>query len=480
MRRGFQVSDISSVECEVLIVCSTYNQEKYLADALEGFVSQKASFPFLALVHDDASTDGTADVIREYETRYPDIIKGIYEDENQYQQGALFWYLDYLRNSKAKYIALCEGDDGSDQISELLSEKKLVVDVSSLVGLLSGDLQLASKFELLVHQLPFGTLFIGDDKTVNEGAYQLRTMFDDIIECDIEIDKDAQKDKRVKRTLVSLDELEFKQVLTTLESELIGQIEFKRSFESRSRSFRLFNALDEQPVFSLLLLGPSGVGKTEVAKILCEAIAPCQPLPKVNLGNYSSKDSLNSLIGSPRGYMGSEEGELGKKIDSSDAGILLVDEFEKAEPAVWNFFLDLLETGSFTDSQGMEHDLRGFIIVFTTNCPLGKINETFPAELLSRFNLMSHFSKLSVSDKKFFVERYVSMFAKKYRETAPSGLPTLPDDIAGRAMMEIDIEATENIRILKNTTRSWISEFVEKARKSSSIATQPSIINAQT
>ena len=373
--------------------------------------------------------------------------------------------IDQLGDGGFKLMSLLELH-GSDQISELLSEKKLVVDVSSLVGLLSGDLQLASKFELLVHQLPFGTLFIGDDKTVNEGAYQLRTMFDDIIECDIEIDKDAQKDKRVKRTLVSLDELEFKQVLTTLESELIGQIEFKRSFESRSRSFRLFNALDEQPVFSLLLLGPSGVGKTEVAKILCEAIAPCQPLPKVNLGNYSSKDSLNSLIGSPRGYMGSEEGELGKKIDSSDAGILLVDEFEKAEPAVWNFFLDLLETGSFTDSQGME--------------PLGKINETFPAELLSRFNLMRHFSKLSVSDKKFFVERYVSMFAKKYRETAPSGLPTLPDDIADRAMMEIDIEATENIRILKNTTRSWISEFVEKARKSSSIATQPSIINAQT
>lgn len=50
--------------------------------------------------------------------------------------------------------------------------------------------------------------------------------------------------------------------------------------------------------------------------------------------------------------MGSEEGELSRKIDSSDAGVLLVDEFEKAEPAVWNFFLDLLETGTFTDSQG--------------------------------------------------------------------------------------------------------------------------------
>lgn len=64
------------------------------------------------------------------------------------------------------------------------------------MGLLSGDLQLASKFELLVHQLPFGTLFIGDDKTVNEGAYQLRTMFDDIIDCDIEVDEGTQKDKK--------------------------------------------------------------------------------------------------------------------------------------------------------------------------------------------------------------------------------------------------------------------------------------------
>ena len=111
MRRGFQASDIANLNCEVLVVCSTYNQEEYLSDALESFVAQKTSFPFLVLVHDDASTDGTANVIRRYESRYPDIIKGIYEDENQYQQGIFFWYLDYLRNSSARYIALCEGDD---------------------------------------------------------------------------------------------------------------------------------------------------------------------------------------------------------------------------------------------------------------------------------------------------------------------------------------------------------------------------------
>lgn len=119
--------------------------------------------------------------------------------------------------------------------------------------------------------------------------------------------------EKERRTLTSLGEPEFERVLSALENRLIGQAEFKHSFESRSRSFRLFNAIGEQPVLSVLLLGPSGVGKTEVARILCEEIAPLQPLPKINLGNYSSKDSLNFLIGSPRGYMGARRGSWERK-----------------------------------------------------------------------------------------------------------------------------------------------------------------------
>lgn len=68
---------------------------------------------------------------------------------------------------------------------------------------------------------------------------------------------------------------------------------------------------------------------------------------------------------------------------------------------MWNFFLDLLETGSFTDSQVSDHDLCGFTIVFTTNFPHEKLNATFPAELLSRFSLKSCFSRLSAIDKNY-------------------------------------------------------------------------------
>lgn len=264
------------------------------------------------------------------------------------QYGAL---VNKLRSDGFELMSLLELS-GSDQIATLSPEAKLAVDVSSFTGLLSCEPVLAAKFELLLYQMPDTTVFIGDEDAAGKEAYPLRIMFDDVSNCGITAPENDLEAEGSRRTLASLDERELGEVLSRLSHDLIGQTEFKQAFASQARAFKLFNALGEQPILSLLLLGPSGVGKTEAARILCKAIAPGQPLPKINLGNYSSKDSLNSLIGSPRGYMGSEEGELSRKIDSSGAGVLLVDEFEKAEPAVWNFFLDLLETGSFTDSQG--------------------------------------------------------------------------------------------------------------------------------
>ena len=98
----------------VAIKCLAYNHEKFIRDALEGFVMQKTDFPFVAIVHDDASTDGTAAIIREYAERYPDIIKPIFETENQYSKhdGSLRAIMDAACTAVgAKYIAMCEGDD---------------------------------------------------------------------------------------------------------------------------------------------------------------------------------------------------------------------------------------------------------------------------------------------------------------------------------------------------------------------------------
>ena len=98
----------------VAIRCITYNHEPYIRDALDGFIMQKTNFPFIAIVHDDASTDRTAAIIKEYAEKYPDIIKPIYESENQYSKrdGTIDRIMkEAVEATGAKYVAMCEGDD---------------------------------------------------------------------------------------------------------------------------------------------------------------------------------------------------------------------------------------------------------------------------------------------------------------------------------------------------------------------------------
>ena len=98
-------------EIKVSVICNAYNHGPYIRDALEGFVSQKTNFNYEVLIHDDASTDNTADIIREYERKYPELIKPIYQTENQYSKGVNITRTFHLSRLKGTYIALCEGDD---------------------------------------------------------------------------------------------------------------------------------------------------------------------------------------------------------------------------------------------------------------------------------------------------------------------------------------------------------------------------------
>ena len=96
----------------VSICCITYNHKEYIRDALDGFLSQRTDFPYEILINDDASTDGTADIIREYEQKYPEKIRALLQTENQYSKGITnpsgAFNFPRVRGS---YVAMCEGDD---------------------------------------------------------------------------------------------------------------------------------------------------------------------------------------------------------------------------------------------------------------------------------------------------------------------------------------------------------------------------------
>lgn len=93
------------------ICCITYNHENYISQAIEGFLAQKTSFNFEIIIHDDASTDATASIVKKYEQEHPNLIKAIYQTENQYSKGIKPWPNFVFPIARGKYIALCEGDD---------------------------------------------------------------------------------------------------------------------------------------------------------------------------------------------------------------------------------------------------------------------------------------------------------------------------------------------------------------------------------
>lgn len=102
---------MESKEPMVSIICITYNQVEYIEDAIKSFLLQETNFDFEVIIHDDASDDGTAEIVKSYAEKYPDKIKAILQKENQYSKGIKFGQLYILPLLRGKYTALCEGDD---------------------------------------------------------------------------------------------------------------------------------------------------------------------------------------------------------------------------------------------------------------------------------------------------------------------------------------------------------------------------------
>ena len=99
------------ITCKVSVLCATYNHEEYLRQTLDSFVNQRTDFPFEVLVNDDASTDGTGDIIREYAAKYPEIIRPFYQKENLYSRRINLYDVVFFPACRGEYIAVCEGDD---------------------------------------------------------------------------------------------------------------------------------------------------------------------------------------------------------------------------------------------------------------------------------------------------------------------------------------------------------------------------------
>lgn len=209
----------------------------------------------------------------------------------------------------------------------------------------------------------------------------------------------------------------FDAFINAFNHNLIGHNYFKERLRYALKNFISLNKAKEQTVLSIFLFGASGIGKTEVARLIASGLQNDCYLAKINFQNYSSQDALNSLIGSPAGYVGCNHGELSEKIQKSKVGVLLCDEFEKTTRPVFSFFLELLEEGRFTDSMAREYDMDGYVIIFTSNLlSEAEYKKAIPTELQTRFDLVCEFEEPTMAEKTAFLELLLEMAKTKYSE----------------------------------------------------------------
>ena len=187
---------------------------------------------------------------------------------------------------------------------------------------------------------------------------------------------------------------------------------------------------ENRPIGSFLFMGPTGVGKTEVAKALAEALFDSEShIIRLDMSEYMEDFTFTRLIGSPPGYVGFEEGgQLTEPVKRNPYSIVLFDEIEKAHPQIFNVLLQILDDGRLTDSQGVVVDFKNTIIIMTSNLGSQSILEghpeeatallrkTFKPEFLNRIDEIIYFNPLSKDMQIKIVDKMLNQLTNRLKE----------------------------------------------------------------
>jgi ATP-dependent Clp protease ATP-binding subunit ClpB len=184
------------------------------------------------------------------------------------------------------------------------------------------------------------------------------------------------------------------QMESRLHERVIGQDEAVQAVSNAIRRSRAGLGDPDRPIGSFIFLGPTGVGKTELAKALAGFLFDTEKaMVRIDMTEYMEKHTVSRLIGAPPGYIGYDEGgQLTEAVRRRPYSVLLLDEIEKAHTDVFNVLLQLLDDGRLTDGQGRTVDFRNTIVIMTSNAT--DLEATFRPEFLNRIDEIVHFQRL--------------------------------------------------------------------------------------
>ncbi|WP_409175185.1 AAA family ATPase [Brevibacillus fortis] len=247
--------------------------------------------------------------------------------------------------------------------------------------------------------------------------------------------------------LQSDEQMKMKNLAAHLEAKVIGQSEAVTQVAKAIRRSRAGLKPKNRPIASFLFVGPTGVGKTELSKALAEELFGTRDsMIRLDMSEYMEKHSVSKLIGSPPGYVGHEEaGQLTERVRRNPYSIILLDEIEKAHPDVMHMFLQILEDGRLTDSQGRTVNFKETVIIATSNAGVSerKISVGFGAQAPEPATVLD---SLGAYFKPEFLNRFDSIisFAHLEKQDLVKIVDLLLQDVMGNLSeqgMEISVTA---------------------------------------
>ncbi len=203
----------------------------------------------------------------------------------------------------------------------------------------------------------------------------------------------------------------------TLHERVVGQDEAVSAVANAIRRSRAGLSDPNRPIGSFLFLGPTGVGKTELARALAEFLFDDErAITRIDMSEYMEKHSVSRLVGAPPGYVGYDEGgQLTEAVRRRPYAVVLLDELEKAHPDVFNILLQVLEDGRLTDGQGRTVDFTNTVLIMTSNLA-GEPSQYFKPEFINRIDEIVRFRPLSQADLTVIVGIQLEKLADRLAE----------------------------------------------------------------